>query len=650
MSRSYLLQFGTVLIAATLSTVASAIGETHSSLVTTAHSSVDSGELLQAAESDDIDAVRNLLRQHVNLNAAAGDGMTALHWAAYNDDTALTKLLIDAGAMTEARTRVGGITPLILAAENGDADLLKVLLDGRAQANTANNNGTTPLMEAAAAGSAAAMQVLLDHGATVNAREKTYGQTALIFAVSHNRVAAVRLLLQNGAESSVKTTVTKLARVSVGVDGDALTDVNKPNEQAATAKNEEKKTVTDTQVITPGTTSNSKKDSSDAPAEKPRAKDELTSNGGKNTSSSGKKSASVKETNGSAKKKDEADAYGFTAEDRRNRVYGSLSLGGLNALHIAARDGQIDAAKALLAAHMDINAITDTDHATALILALINGHFDLARLLLSKGADTKLVTTDGLGPLYALVDVQWAPHTWYPQPVISQEHTPYLELLAELLEHQAEPNIQLSRKLWFRVFANDETWVEAVGATPFWRAALAGDLASMRILIDHGADPKLATKSGDTPLMVAAGLGWAAYWTSNAPSPRIEAVKFCLAHGGEVNTKDAKSYTALHGAAFRGDDALVKLLLANGADIHATTKMGDTVTDAANGLFEHALTHPQTVAMLESLGAKNSNNCRSNECVVPAKEDKVVATATKHPANEAQTQTDTHTPPIGGRK
>jgi len=136
--------------------------------------------------------------------------------------------------------------------------------------------------------------------------------------------------------------------------------------------------------------------------------------------------------------------------------------------------------------------------------------------------------------------------------------------------------------------------------------------------------------------MAAAGIGWAAYWTSNAPSARLDAVKYCLEHGANVNAKDAKGYTALQGAAFRGDNEMVKYLISAGADIHATAKDGDTVADFANGLFEHAIPHPDTVALLESLGSVNSHNCRSNECVVPPKEDKPVVAAVKSDAATPQ--------------
>jgi ankyrin repeat protein len=149
----------------------------------------------------------------------------------------------------------------------------------------------------------------------------------------------------------------------------------------------------------------------------------------------------------------------------------------------------------------------------------------------------------------------------------------------------------------------------------------------MKLLAEHGADPNIATKSGDTSLMAAAGVGWAAYWTQNAPYSRLDAVKFCLEHGAAVGANDAKGYSALDGAAFRGDNEMINYLFAKGADVHTKTKAGDTVADLANGLFEHAAVHPETVALLERLGSINSHNCRSNECVVPTKEDKPVAVA-----------------------
>jgi ankyrin repeat protein len=543
--------------------------------------------LLRAAEQDDAAQVTKLLKQHASPNAALGDATTPLHWAAYHDDLPLARLLLASGASPEPRTRLRGLTPLLMAAESGDAALLDLLLKAGAEVNATNDSGTTTLMIAAASGSAEAVRTLLAHGADINAREKTYGQTALFFAADRNRADVVRLLLSKGADFKVKTAVTTLERVSVGVNGEVLDDKKRPG-------------------------INAKKDA--------RPENETHAN----------KSDLGSETKPLAKSDDKVkDAYGFTDADRKKRVYGTQQMGGLTALLVAARDGQIDAVKTLLDAGDDVNQTSDTDHATPLILALINGHYDLAHLLLGRGANPELATSDGVTPLFALIDVQWAPHTWYPQPVIGNEHVTYLDLASELLQRGANPNTVIVKRLWFRSFANDETWFDVEGSTPFLRAALAGDLAAMQLLAQHGANPNLATKSGDTPLMAAAGIGWAAYWTSNAPASRLDAVKFCLDHGADVNAKDAKGYTALHGAAFRGDEATVKYLISKGADIHAVTKDGDTVADFANGLFEHAIPHPGTVAFLEGLGSLNSHNCRSNECVVPPKQDKPVAATVK---------------------
>jgi len=406
--------------------------EKHAPIKTTRNtpSKLDSA-LLQAAEQDDATQAAVLLKRHASPNAALGDETTPLHWAAYNDDLPLVKLLLASGAVPDPRTRLRALTPLPMAAESGDAALIETLLKAGAAVDATNDSGTTPLMIAAASGNTAAVNALLAHGADVNAREKTYGQTALFFAGGRNRADVVRLLLSKGADPKVKTTIAKLERVSVGVNGEVLDDKKGPS-------------------------ASGKKDASPA-GEKP-----------------------VDDAKASAEKKPASkpddkvkDAYGFTVADRKKRVYGTQQIGGMTALLVAARDGQKDAVSALLDAEVDINQTSDTDHATALILALINGHYDLAQFLLEHGADSKLATSDGLGPLFALIDVQWAPHTWYPQPVTANEHVTYLDLAKELLEHGADPNAAIAKRLWFRSFANDETWFDVEGSHFYaqpWRA------------------------------------------------------------------------------------------------------------------------------------------------------------------------------------
>jgi uncharacterized protein len=581
---------------------------------TTAHAERKAGQidnlrfaLVRAAEDDDVKEVAALLKKNVPPDGEEGDGTTALHWAAYNDNLALAQLLIRAGAVPDAPTRLRGLTPLHMAAETGDAALIEALLKAGAKVDAQNESGTTPLMIASASGSAAAVEMLLAHGADVNAREKANGETPLFFAASHDRADVVRLLLSKGANAGIKTPVRKLERITVGPDGELLDNKKTP------------------------------KDGDKAGLEKGRQSASPTISEGKPGAGSQPEEKDAEAGKASAAKPDDKvkDAYGFTAADRKKRVYGATEIGGLTALLVAARDGQMNAVNAFLDAGCDVNQTSDTDHATPLILAVINGHYDLAKVLLDRGANPTLATTDGATALYALIDVQWAPHTWYAQPIIANERIGYLDLASALLAHGADPNAAIGRKLWFRAFANDETWFDVEGATPFLRAAIAGDLAAMRLLVEHGANSNLATKSGDTPLMAAAGVGWAAYWTQNAPYSRLDAVKFCLEHGAVLEAKDAKGYSALDGAAFRGDNDMVTYLVAKGADVHAKTKAGDTVADLANGLFEHAVVHPDTVALLERLGAANSHNCRSNECVVPTKEDKPVVVAAKESSGVA---------------
>ena len=134
-----------------------------------------STSVLDAVASKDKAALRTLLKNGADVNAAMGDGLTAIHQVAIDGDTELAQLLIYAGANLKATTRLGGYTPLLLAAKNGDAAMIETLLKGGADPNQATTNGTSPLMFAAASGNVAAVKTLLDKGADIAGEGEGHG-------------------------------------------------------------------------------------------------------------------------------------------------------------------------------------------------------------------------------------------------------------------------------------------------------------------------------------------------------------------------------------------------------------------------------------------------------------------------------------------
>jgi ankyrin repeat protein len=152
-----------------------------------------------AAEKMDRAAVRTLLRQRADVNAPQVDGMTALHWAAYQDDLETSELLLRAHANAKAATRYG-ITPLSLACANGNGVLVDLLLKAGADPNAALPGGETPLMTAARVGSLASVKVLLARGATVDAKDGRRGQTALMWAAAEGHADVVQTLVELGAD------------------------------------------------------------------------------------------------------------------------------------------------------------------------------------------------------------------------------------------------------------------------------------------------------------------------------------------------------------------------------------------------------------------------------------------------------------------
>ncbi|MCU1264393.1 MAG: ankyrin repeat protein [Acidobacteria bacterium] len=549
--------------------------------------------LADAAMHGDRDAVRSLLKRRVDVNVAQGDGMTALHWAAFRDDLEMMELLLAAGANVQAVTRVGATTPLLIACTNGNPAALKVLLKAGAAPNSVNANGTTALMLAASSGNADAVKVLLDQGADVNAKEGAHGQTALMFAAALNRAAVVKVLLARGADANVATATREMDKVRFDRDGHPFYQPpagksDKEGAKPAEIEGTEKKAM----------------EAANAKAATEAAKSDLQLL----SRALGFQSAQF------LLGKPRGEVVRLSPPMR----VGPEFVGGMTALLYAAREGHLDAALALVEGGAAINQ-ANSDKFSPLVMAIVNGHLDLGKDLLDRGADPNLATLTGLTALYATIDVQWAPHASYPQPSTEQDKIGYLDLMKALLKHGANANTRLGVKPWFRSLFSDPTWVDPVGATPFWRAAQSSDIAAMRLLIERGADPKIATKSGNTPLMAAAGVGWASNWSVNAPVPPSEAVKYCVELGNDVNAVDGRGYTPLHGAAYIGNNEMVSYLVEKGAKVAVKSKAGDSPADMANGPWRFGLPHPETVALLEKLGSPNSHNCRSDKCVVAAK-------------------------------
>ena len=495
---------------------------------------------------------------------ADGDGLTPLHKAVSADDIAAVKRLLASGADARAATTLGHVTPLALAATNGDAAIIQALLNAGAAVDVTNADGDTPLMLAAASGSTDAIKALLDKGAAINAKEPVRGETPLMFAAGRNRADAVKLLIARGADGAATSTVVALARPAFDEDGNPIPAAGRGGAEGASG-----------------------------------------AGGGGRGGRGGRAGAGGR--GGAAGASGGAFAGGRGAGGGRAKSTAATVTGGMTALLLAARNGHAEAARSLLEAGADVNQPCAGDKSTPLVIAIANGHYDLAKYFVEHGANPNLASIDGLAALYAVEDTEYAEVGWAPNPITAQEKTTYLELLKVLLDHKADPNEQLVKALWFRPTSHNQEWVDKKGITPFWRAAMATDVAAMKILLAGGADPKIASAEGVTPLMVAAGLSWGANASRTVPNGWLPAVQFLVTEtGADVNAKDEYNYTALHGAAYRGDNDVVKYLVSKGAKLDARSKSGQTLTDMANGPMVNAhlpIDHPDTIALLESLGA-----------------------------------------------
>lgn len=261
-----------------------------------------------------------------------------------------------------------------------------------------------------------------------------------------------------------------------------------------------------------------------------------------------------------------------------------LPRGSWTPLMYAAREGSVDAVRALAEAGADLN-LTDPDGTTPLVLAIINGHFDTAALLLDKGADPNIADTAGMAALYAAVDMNTLGEVYGRPPRPSHDKLSALDLIGILLRHGANPDAQLKSPALQRAHTPGESTL-AEGSTPLMRAAKNGDAPAMRLLLEHGADGAIVQKNHTTALMLAAGLGRGqGVFAKDYATDRemLEAVKLLVARNVDVNAVNDNGQTAMH-FAVRVSDDIVRYLAANGAKLEVKDKQGRTPLDAALGM------------------------------------------------------------------
>lgn len=274
---------------------------------------------------------------------------------------------------------------------------------------------------------------------------------------------------------------------------------------------------------------------------------------------------------------------------RRRTGQSVLPLGSWTPLMYAARQNALASIRALAERGADLN-LTDPDGATALVIAIINAHFDAAALLLDRGADPNIADKDaGMAALYAAVDMhRLAIGHGRPNPKPSGE-LDAVDIVKRLLARGANPNARLKAAIFQRHHtAGDGALGD--GSTPFMRAAKSGDVTIMRLLLEAGADARAVRPNQATALMFAAGLGWrngsplAPSYDQGSESEAIEAIALCITAGIDVNATTDAGETALHAAiSGRGSESIIRYLVERGANLHAKNKQGRTPLELATG-------------------------------------------------------------------
>ena len=496
------------------------------------------------------------------------DGVTPLHWAVYRDDVRAVDRLIAMGANVRAANREG-VTPLAMACLYGNLPIVERLLEAGADAKERGSNGETMLMLAARNGRVDLITRLVAAGVDVNAREELRGTTALMWAAEQRHPDAVKALLRAGADPGVASGPAGLPQnyMAPRVNVRAVEEARQRRERAAAAGR-----TYDEQLAFER-------------AQAPRGQ-------------------------GQAPQRPPDDDSDFIQAG----LVGSGG-GGLTALVFTAREGDVESARALLDGGARVNQTTEYGW-TPLLTAVNNRNYALASLLIDRGADVNAANKGGWTPLYLATDNRNIEGGDYPVPTPDLDH---LEIISALLKHGANPNARVRENTLTRTIFTMQ-WFFEDGATPFVRAAQSSDTELMKLLLEYKADPFIATANGDTALTAAGGVGWVEGVTyERSPQENVEAIRMLLDLGLDPNGANSEGRTPLMGAALKGRNAAVRLLVDRGAKLEQhdrgsrdTDKIGSAAAghtwqalDYAEGLVrvgvQSATAYPDTAALIRRL-------------------------------------------------
>ena len=622
-------------------------------------------EVADAVRKGDKAALRTLLQKKADVNAPQVDGATALHWAVYRDDLEVADLLIRAGANVKAANREG-VTPLAMAALYGNAQMIdKLLKSGADVKQRGPNGGETVLMLAARNGNPDAIKVLLEAGAEVNVRETLRGTTALMWAAEQKHPAAVKALLDGGADPSLRSGGAGLPRnymagrvnglnvelavkrrlaakaagrtyeeqlayersqgINVGGRGIFLDQFGQPGTggQGGRGQGAGRGEGQAPDAAAPGNAAPSGGQQSAPPAGRGAA----DAAGGRGQG--GRAQVAAERENPDQRDDDDTDVI----------VAGLVGSGGggLTALVFAAREGDLESARLLIDGSADVNQTTEYGW-TPLLTAVNNRHYKLATFLIERGADVNLANKGGWTPLYLATDNRNIEGGDYPVPKPDMEN---LEFIKILLDRGANPNLPVKDNTLSRTIFTMQWFIEP-GSTPFIRAAQSSDVELMKLLLERGADPKRSTDHGDNALTVAAGIGWVEGVTyERSVAENLAAVKMILDLGLDPNSANRDGRTPLMGAAMKGRNDVVQLLVDRGAKLETRDKGSrdtDTVVsqlaghtwqalDYADGLVrvgvQSAVNRAETAALIRKLMTERglpvppANRTVESICVVP---------------------------------